>query len=139
MRGRCRCDGDDIDLVPDTLSRQLGKPLAPVADEVLDRDGLSVHIPQLAQALEESGKPWRRRLRCARVEREEAQSRDLPRLRRDRERRDEDAESKSSCKHRASDRHAATCRLNTAVILCQPSILRNLIWPLATRRDLLPN
>src|SRR5262245_63444564 len=91
MRGRCRRDGDDVDLVPDTLSRQLGKPLAPVADVVLDRDGLSVHIPQLAQALEESGKPWRRRLRCARVERDEAQSRELPRLRLCREPRSKDA------------------------------------------------
>src|SRR5262249_3324638 len=32
---------------------------------------------------------------------------------------------------RASDRHAATCRFSTAAILRQPSILRNLICPLA--------
>src|SRR5262249_42470306 len=34
---------------------------------------------------------------------------------------------------RASDRHAATCRFSTAAILPQPSILRNLICPLAMR------
>jgi hypothetical protein len=41
------------------------------------------------------------------------------------------AEGERSC----VNRHAATvvCRLSTVAIFCQPSILRNLICPLATR------
>jgi hypothetical protein len=43
------------------------------------------------------------------------------------ERRGEDAESKRGRERRAYDHHAATCRLSTATIFRQPSILRNLI------------
>ncbi len=50
-------------------------------------------------------------------------------------RRGEEAEDEDDCERSAYDHHAATavCWLSTAAIFRQPSILRNLICPLATR------
>jgi hypothetical protein len=59
----------------------------------------------------------------------------LPRLlRASGDRRGEDVEGEADCECNARDRHAATavCLLSTAASLLQPSILRNLIWPIAT-------
>src|SRR6185503_17271838 len=76
MPPRCGSHGDDIHLAAQTFLCQLRKPVMPTGrGEVVDSDGLAVHIAQLAQTLEERLPSWLARLECAWIECKETQPR----------------------------------------------------------------
>src|SRR6266581_7287641 len=78
LSGRGGGHDDDVRLESHAVGGEGGKPLAPaLRGEVVDGDGLLIHIAQIAQALEERVKPAR--LRRTWIERQEAEPRDPPR------------------------------------------------------------
>jgi hypothetical protein len=69
---------DDVCLKPQAVGGEGGKPLSlAICGEVVDGDGLPIHIAQVAQALEERVKC---RQRYTWTERKEAEPRDVSRL-----------------------------------------------------------
>ena len=86
LSGRGSGYDDDVCLEAQTFGGEGGKPhgLASTRGEVVDGDGLPIHIAQAAQALEEHVKSAR--LRRTWIERKETEARDFPRLRLGRER-----------------------------------------------------
>jgi len=75
LSGRGGGYDDDVRLESQAFDGEGGKPLASVIrGEVVDGDGLPIHIAQVAQALEERVKSAR--LRRTWIERKEAETRD---------------------------------------------------------------
>ena len=108
--------------------KQVGPPLSALHCEL---DVLTLDIPQLAQALAELREQTRHSVVQNADERHPVW---LLRSRRQWRREESDGERGES--HRARDHHAAAgrCSLVMPAIFRQPSILRNLTWPLATRQ-----
>jgi hypothetical protein len=128
----CPRSHDDIDLEANQFGGDVGQA-AVVVDlgAVLEGDALALDPAPLAQALPER---LEERRRFDRTDPQKPDARRLRRLSLRHERRGEDADDKGGCERNASDLHAAAvCWLSTAAIFRQPSILRNLICPLATR------
>jgi hypothetical protein len=79
LSGRGGRYNDDIRLESQAFAREGRKPLAPaVRGQVVDSDGLPIHVTQVAQALEERHESVR--LRRTRIERKEAEPRGFLRL-----------------------------------------------------------
>ena len=79
LRGRRGACGDDVRLEAQAFGGEGGKSFAtPVSGQVVDADGLPVHIAEIAQGLEERFKS--RRPQCTRIKRKEAEPRDVPGL-----------------------------------------------------------
>jgi hypothetical protein len=69
---------DDVRFEIQTFVDQGGKPISVIVrGEIADVDVTSMHIPEVPQALKESVESRRPRLQCARIERQEAEPRDV--------------------------------------------------------------
>jgi hypothetical protein len=59
LRARCGTRGDDIGFEPDAFGSERGEPLgAAPRGKVVDGDGLSRDVPEIAQALKECLEAW---------------------------------------------------------------------------------
>jgi hypothetical protein len=127
--GGCGSSGhDDINLERNQFGRESAEPLdLPLGISVFDHDGATLDVTEVTQSLTEglvqvgvSGQ----------VGRQDAYSSDLGRLLGLGDEWRAQSENSGECNY--PDHHAATavCGLNTSAIFRQPSILRNLIWPL---------
>ena len=130
----CVCH-QHVRLEPNQFGGERRKTLAtPLCPPVLDRDIPRLFVSQITQPLTERAKILR--VVFGGRQAEEADPVHLPRLLGlGGEGRGEETHGEDSDECDTPDHHAATpvCWFNTAPIFCQPSILRNLICPLATR------